>query len=730
MEKVKVTDGVYWVDIPEANLYILCGCPADSIKHLMRRGLVISKELNGVTYENGPNAILLSDISIQNGYFANLAEFPILQMFYRQGMLIPGHPNNTGIKPLLIGIENQVKAQARYVYRGTYGLTTLDELLSSGITEEMANEILKFKYKFTFGQIRETDELLDYRIVDKEPVELRNGAYISREDLNVYKFSYKGQDIVVDLNLKPEEEYEPPVHLDFHSIRREYFSIIHIGEGNGWDVWNPCMSSILIFQGKIYLIDTGPNIKQSLTALGISINEIAGVFHTHAHDDHFAGLTTLVRSDHLIRYYATPLVRVSVMKKLSALMDIPEKRFHHYFKTVDLEFNKWNNIDGLHVLPALSPHPVETNIFYFRTLWEDGYKSYAHLADIISLEKLKEMVTNDPEKPGVTQDFYNRTRELYLKPVNCKKIDIGGGLIHGAAVDFISDSSRKMLLAHTERVLTDAEKEIGSNATFGSQDVLISTCKDYSLQAAHRFLTSYFPEAPRYDLQMLLNCEALDLNVGFNIIKKGEVNKYMYLLLNGVVELIDVNRKIHNILSAGSFIGEYSGITETPSQLTYRSKSYVRVLKIPCQLYIRFINKNYSYIDIIRFHKNIWFLQSTWLFGELISSKILNKIASLIESREYNTGDEIELKDTQLYLLKRGEVHLYFEQIFLEKIKPSEFFGEENIILKSMQFYTARVIEKSKIYIIPGIALEKIPIVEWKLLEMYEKRIKSIGMHM
>ena len=35
--KTEVADGVYYVAIPEADLYILCGCPADSVKHLMRR---------------------------------------------------------------------------------------------------------------------------------------------------------------------------------------------------------------------------------------------------------------------------------------------------------------------------------------------------------------------------------------------------------------------------------------------------------------------------------------------------------------------------------------------------------------------------------------------------------------------------------------------------------------------------------------------------------------------
>ena len=76
MEKIKVTNGVYWVGIPEVGLYVLCGSPADSVKHLIKRGLISTVECEGKTFETGPNAILLSDVAVQNGEFANLAEFP------------------------------------------------------------------------------------------------------------------------------------------------------------------------------------------------------------------------------------------------------------------------------------------------------------------------------------------------------------------------------------------------------------------------------------------------------------------------------------------------------------------------------------------------------------------------------------------------------------------------------------------------------------------------------
>jgi hemerythrin len=36
-------------------------------------------------------------------------------MLYRQGVLLPNHPRNTGRKPMLIGLEEQVRAQGVYI---------------------------------------------------------------------------------------------------------------------------------------------------------------------------------------------------------------------------------------------------------------------------------------------------------------------------------------------------------------------------------------------------------------------------------------------------------------------------------------------------------------------------------------------------------------------------------------------------------------------------------------
>lgn len=730
MEKIKVTTGVYWVEVPEANLYILCGSPADSVKHLMKRGLIVTKEKDGVTYESGPNAILLSDVPVQNGNFCNLSEFPVLQMLYRQGLILPNHPNNTGLKPMLIGIEDQVRAQSEYIYRGNYGLTSLEEIMATGVPEAQARAMMRVKLWFAFNKIMDTDELLDSRMVDNEVVELRGGVLVHRMGVNVYEFIYNHESVTVDLNLDKDERYEPAFQVGFHKIGTEYFSIIHSGEGDGWDVNRACMASLIMFQGKIFMIDAGPNIQHTLNALGVSVNEIEGIFHTHAHDDHFAGLTTLLHSDRKLKYFATPLVRASVEKKLCALLSIEESTFESQFEIHDLEFDKWNDIEGLEVMPVLSPHPVETSIMFFRALWEGGFKTYAHLADTVSFDVLGKMIAEDPEKNGVSKEYFEIVKNQYHMPVDLKKIDIGGGLIHGMAEDFKEDKSQKIILSHTALALTDKQKEIGSNATFGSDDVLIPSSQDYPHCIAHHYLNSYFKTVPEHQLQMLLNSPIITYNPGSILIKKGEMNEHVYLVIGGVGEHIDAEQNTNFELSAGALLGELSCLTGTASFSTYRAKSHFKAIRIPCTLYLDFVKRNQLYDDIIRLHEHRLYLKSTPLFGEMVSYPIQNRIAEIMEPIELEPGQTLPIGDAaDLYMLGRGEMRVVTSRKLLEAITPGGFFGEEQILNIGTSLYWAETTTRSHIYRIPGGTLLDIPIVRWKLVECYERRMRIFRSH-
>lgn len=726
LRKIEVTTGVWWIEVPQAGVSVLCGCPADAVKHLMKRGLIVSTEMNGVPFETGPNIILLSDAMVQNGSFSNLAEFPVLQMLYRQGMILPDHPGNTGIKPMLIGSADQVRAQMQYIYRGNYGLVNEEEIVEAGETPERARDLMRMKLRFAFGAIRHPGDLLDTLVVDNEPVEIRNGVTVRRMMFNVFEFSYQGQTAVVDLNLPPFETYESPYPLGFYRLRREYFAVIHSGEGDGWDINRPSMSSIVMFQGKVYLVDAGPNILYSLNALGIGVNEIEGIFHTHSHDDHFAGLTTLIRSDHKLKYYSTPLVRASVAKKVAALLSIEEAAFSDYFDVCPLVEGEWNAIEGLEVKPVFSPHPVETTIIHFRAMWEGGYRTYSHFADICRLSVLQSFVTDDPAAPGISQALYDRVAADYLAPADVKKIDVGGGMIHGDAYDFRDDMSGKIILAHTSQRNTRAQKAIGSSASFGTVDVLIPSNHDFIWPYAFEALDAYFPGIPRHQIRVLLNNPVVTFNPGTILVKERMPNDHIYLLLSGSVEMIPIEIEMRSVLSAGALIGELSGLFGTPASETYRAASFVQALAIPCSLYLEFVRYNNVFSGVSRLLEHREFLLRTSLFGEVVSSKSLNRIAQGMDRESFPADTVIEPGPGQVAMLKAGSAGRFLGEHMFESLKPGDFFGEEVAIFATPSLLRVRSLEGCEIYLVPAETLRDIPSVRWKLFEASTKRTRAM----
>lgn len=725
MEKIKVATGITWISIPEVNLHILCGCPMDSVKHLMRTGLIRKITHEGVTYETGPNAILLSDNQMQNGDFANVAEFPVLHMMYRQGMVLPGHPGNSGEKPILIGIENQIKAQSNYIFRGTYGLTTINELMDAGISKEKAEKILAMKNRFNFNNIRKTEDLLNIITVGNDSVEIKKGVFLLRTGFNKYTVTYKNDSVDIDLNLNKSDRYEPPYNLDFHRVKREYFSVIHIGDGNGWDKNRPCMGSLLTFQGKYYLIDAGPSILFSLTSLGISVNDIEGIFQTHGHDDHFCGLTSFIHTDHRIKYFATPLVRKSVVKKLSALMGVEEDMFEKSFEIHDLKSDEWNYIHGLEVLPAFSPHPVETSILYFRTFWRNGYRSYGHLADIASDRILKEFLIKDKAGNCISEKFYKSVWKDYLIPADLKKIDIGGGMIHGNAEDFRDDQSRKIILSHKESELKDSEKEIGSSASFGMQDVLIPSEADYHTIYSRQFLKSLLPGISLSDRNILQNGVINNYNVGTILIKKGETVDTLFLIINGLVEKINRSETRNSILSSGSMIGTVDVIDGTAAAQTYRTSSYVDVLEIPREIFLFILDKNKIKEKFRLQSLERSFLRKSRILGLTCSCHMINNLAEQMELISVKKGSELnEYKKRGIILLKSGRISLYKKKKYIEDVKEGKVCSYERLIDKSQPTDSEKVEIDSEIYLIPFELLSDIPVIHWKFFNIDSEKMK------
>ena len=729
IRKLVVANGIYYVEIPEANLYLLCGSPADSVKHLIRRGIIQTTERNGVAFENGPNAILLSDAMVQNGHLCNLVEFPVLQMLYRQGMIIPNHPNNSGRKPKLIGTPQQLAAQLRYIHRGNYGLVSAEEMKMAGVDEAEADELMRIKLKFAFGQIVRPEAFVECMPLEGEAVDVGEGVSIQRTAHNVFEIRYREESVEVDLNLGTHETYPCPYPLSHVAIDRHYFAVVHAGDGDGWDYNRPAMGSVLIHQGRVYLIDAGPNIQFSLDALGIGRREIAGIFHTHCHDDHFAGLTNLLQSDQPLQYFATPLVRASVTRKLCGLLSIPESEFTSYFEIHDLEVGKWNDIMGLEVKPVDSPHPVETTIFKFRVLWEGGYRTYSHLADVASFGVINSMINLDPTAPGLSSSRAEATKAAYLEPADLKKVDVGGGMIHGCADDFARDTSTKLLFAHTARELTVAERRIGSGAPFGTVDILIPGQQNFLLRDASEFLKSYFPTVPVERLHMLLNNQIATFNPEAIIIPSGKVPLEIYLLLAGKVEVLAPDPASCHFLFSGSMLAESAAIHNRPSQDTYRSVGFVHALRLPSDLYRHFVDRFFSSTDLIEVRKTEDRLRRTYLFGDAVTNTTLFSLAKNCRVAHMRAGERFVSDAGKLHLVGRGRL-TQGEEEDAPVIGKGEFWGS-NVLFGAVAEAAGEhpivsdvtpalvALDTCEIYSVPLEQVAQIPVVRWKLFEAF-----------
>ncbi len=387
--------------------------------------------------------------------------------------------------------------------------------------------------------------------------------------------------------------------------------------------------------------------------------------------------------------------------------------------------------------PIFSPHPVETNIYLFRTLWEDGYRSYAHFADIVSLDVLQGMV--DPEdrpdiitqapitQAPITQDYVNQVRRDYLTTADIKKIDIGGGMIHGQAKDFVEDQSGRIALSHTSLALTAREKEVGSSSPFGTIDVLIPNHTDHVRRIAFQFLHAYFMSIPEHLLHIILNNPVEHFSPGAILLKRGEASRNIYLIITGTVEVIWPEQERASTLPSGALIGEHDGLHGRAAQGTYHAVSYVQALRIPCSLYSAFIKRNALQDKVKRVHENHTFLQQTWLFQEEISYATQNRIAIAMERLFYpDVGQKLIVDDEcALYMVKSGSLARMVKKREVERLTVQDFYGEEDMINVPKLRCHFRTLEPTELYKMPCAILADIPIVRWKLHERHAKRLRT-----
>jgi len=333
------------------------------------------------------------------------------------------------------------------------------------------------------------------------------------------------------------------------------------------------------------------------------------------------------------------------------------------------------------------------------------------------------MITDRPDMPGLDRASFERIRSAYMVPADVKKIDVGGGMIHGAAEDFRHDASKRILLAHRAGELTAVEKEIGSSAAFGTTDVLVAGLSEGLRRHAFSYLEAHLPGVPLHQLRMLVNHPITEINPGAIILKEGEDPHEVLLLLSGRVERIRTRDDLFGYLPAGAMIGDQAILDQRPATHTYRASSFLRVLHLPPSLYAEVVRRN-KLLDHRRHASNLSkFLDTTNLFGDGLPVAVLGRIIDGASERRYQAGEVIEGQDLQvLNIIRSGSVERAIGDRILDVLKERDVFGEEGTIFKVPYLFRLRAREETVVIQIPGELIADVPILRWKLHENHQQR--------
>jgi hemerythrin len=585
---------------------------------------------------------------------------------------------------------------------------------AAGIPPDDLEELWRLKLKFAGGSIKPPHDLIDVIPVSENDTKISGGLSLRRDGKNRYTFSCGSQVVSVDMNLPKGKDWSASYKLNNLEVNDGYFSVIHIGEGNGWDPEKPCMGSLVSFRGRRYLIDAGGGIDYSLETLGIDISEIRGLFVTHVHDDHFAGLTSLLRGDTRINVYATRPVAATLRFKLADLLERQPDFMDHLVSVHYLEEDRWNDIDGLEVRPTMSPHPLETTIMFFRALWEGGYKSYAHLADIISSSVLRRFMGPD----GITEKFFNRVFSEYRRPSDVKKVDVGRGLIHGYAEDFIEDASPRLILSHFEGSLSDAEKEIGANVSFGQVDTLIPARGERLRETAADLLSRSIPGLLKEDYDILLNNEVQSIAPNSTVVKKNTVPESLLLIITGTVDALESASIPHLRYAAGSLVGEHEFLNRQPAVCTYRSRNHIKAMRIPADLYVYALKRAKAVEKRLEVLARRKYLHESRFPGQVVSCPRLDDLAGSMKEVDWRKSRKVAGGKDELYILISGAVEEYCSGNS-RTLKAGDFMNLSAILAftRCQDVPSFKATEESRIAVLPGAMIRETPVLAWTLVE-------------
>lgn len=700
----KLDPGVFVVEVPETGRKINLGQPPDVIKRLQQVGYAGA---NGVT------TFVLVDSKLQGDAISwCLTEFPVLYALYYILVKVNGQSLPAifaGRRPMLVGLHNDVRQAMVMIKYGNYGVDDIDEFdgmdIPAATKQALRQEILGLAVG---NVIKDSEAFIEPVFLDPNPrnehefSDIGDGIRVGHVGYNTYRFVCGSDHLDVDVTLAPGERFRPPVaykHLKFPVTN---FGIWHTGEYDGMDPYYSCAHTSIIHKYEPILIDFPSNMTDIINHNGLSKQSVNTILLTHNHDDHIGAMVELFRRSGHCQIVTTEPVRHSVVKKLSALVNVPERTVHDSFRWTILPFRSDNpyqtetiNLDGLHVTGHLSCHSVPTTVYTVR-INHDGYRyTYGHFLDIVAFKRMKRMVEEGwmPEKH--LEHLHTVVRKT---PYNLIKYDAGcinddalAFTVHGQWQDLkgsATDRSFRVFTHASEPLLDPAYEMEGRFVSVGDLD---STLRDVNgrtvrlggdktaitafYRQAYRSVMAYFeslvdcePGSPTAGMMnhyagAFANCPKLpDPNIGAFLFQQGAISDAVIVIVRGQAEIIMQDDRGEVIFRSGVGDGEVLGdlgvIASLPRNASIKSVNRLSYVSVPDTLFLeamQALGVLYDGYSKEMFQRRLFF-QSAHAISQDVSTLALNRIAKVSETRQVKKGEELVAKgkkDGQLIIASK-----------------------------------------------------------------------------
>ncbi len=671
----KLDPGVFVVEIPEKDRRISFGQPPDVVKRLQQVGYY---------GRNAVNTFVLVDSKIQDDSICwVLVEFPILYALYlclveSKGKLMPAF--YAGQYPTLVGLESDVQKALMMIKYGNYGVDKLEELDAMDIPDKTRDALAKEILGLSVGnEIMDSHSFINSVHLDLKPKgkndysDIGDGVYIGHLDHNRYRIVYQNDSIDVDVSLQADESFRAPVaykHLKFPITN---FGIWHTGEFDGMDPYNSCAHTTIIHKYDPIMIDYPSNMTDIINHNGLSKQSIHHILVTHNHDDHIGAMVDLFRRNSPCHIITTEPVKFSVVKKISALVDIPEALVENCFQWTTLPFLKENpyqtetyNLEGIKITGHLSCHSVPTTVYTFDFQLEGDQYRYGHFLDIVAFKRMKKMV-----KDGWMPQEHLDHLDNVIRKQSYSLIKYDAGCATDASLPFTVHGQwqdlRKAKTERSYRVFThvtksllskDYEKE-GRFVRVGDLDTTIrmpnGSVKNFGVGLdpvipyffqAYNLILDYFKsilgdsiddtqdKSMRYYAYVFANTPTkVNPNIGTFMIEQGSVSDSVYIIVRGRAEFLTHDDQgellARSTVGDGEVLGDIGVLARQPRMASVKTLNRLRFLRIPASLFVEAmdaLNVNYEG-DFREMFERRLILQSANDFSRDLSTTVLNRIA-------------------------------------------------------------------------------------------------------